>query len=125
VSIEEQRRNALADLRDLLSQGAAPDEAVAEAAEANGLKPEVLAQVGVRLISEQENLISAKQLNDARVDRQRRADRVVQSYRDALVDDPKAEPEAIELSIGIDDFSKDEKSSLFMRTLDAWLDRNL
>ena len=125
MSIEDQRRNALSDLRDMLSAGIDPADAVAEAAQSNGLRPDVMSKIGDRLISERDNLISARRLRDARLDRQRRADRVVQLYKDALVANPDADLEAVENSVGIGDLSKDEQGSLFLKTIDAWLHRQI
>jgi hypothetical protein len=125
VSIKDKRRTALADLQEMLAEGEAPDTAIAEAALSSGLTETVVRAIGARLIEEQPKLVAARALNIAKVDRQRRAEKVISLYREALKSDPDAQSKEFEDAVGISDFSKDEQGTLFLRILDAWLDERV
>lgn len=125
MSIEDARREAFDELRELLSEGVEPNIAIAEAAKASGLKIDVITQIGARLVDERERLVRTRKSDREREDRKRRADKIINLYREQLTADPNVDSNEIEAEIGVLDFTESEKGDLFLRELDAYLDRVL
>jgi hypothetical protein len=122
--IDQRRAQALSDLQDILADGGDPAEAIAEVSRTWAIRADIIEKIGARLLAEQDRLILARTANLAAADRKRRADKVIALYKQALLSDRDASIDPIEESVGVSDLSDDEKGTLFLRQIDAWLDRS-
>jgi hypothetical protein len=112
LSIEQQRQDALDDLDELLSEGTPTEQAITDAATANGLKPEVLLSIALKRYGDLEDrrdilALRKKQAQRERDSKQHEKDlreiagkAAERSYYACLMDDPIREGQPV-WSLGI------------------------